>query len=378
MAQPSAEERPAIPGSFAIEAFDPSTTTWKRWVQRLQGAFLIFGIKDDARVPYLLHYVGASAFDVLCDRLDPADPFVQPYDTLVLKLEEFYASTPLEIAENYRFHQRKQCEGESVQQFVAALHKLSIHCKFGNYLKTALRNQFVFGLLNKKAQARLLERKDLDFDDAVKIAVTMELSEKSSMQMKDAGPSSTSLDLLKAGKKPPKKNSSDKRSKGDKYNKNKYNHHHYNQNSKIHSKDNNSNVKCYRCGKAHLANKCSLSRDVRCHSCGKQGHLSTVCFSKGSANQLQEILSIEHVNYRDKFLVTLLVNDKPMEFEVDSGAAVTVISTHDVNKVFPGATIHNTQLQLISYCGRILRSKGFITVNVKYKNKSKQLNLYSR
>ncbi|KMQ92009.1 hypothetical protein RF55_8061 [Lasius niger] len=174
MAQPPArEERPAIPGSFAIEAFDPSTTTWKRWVQRLQGAFLIFGIKDDARVPYLLHYVGASAFDVLCDRLDPADPFVQPYDTLVLKLEEFYAPTPLEIAENYRFHQRKQCEGESVQQFVAALHKLSIHCKFGDYLKTALRNQFVFGLLNKKAQARLLERKDLDFDDAVKIAVTI-------------------------------------------------------------------------------------------------------------------------------------------------------------------------------------------------------------
>ncbi|XP_029155330.1 uncharacterized protein K02A2.6-like [Nylanderia fulva] len=308
--------------------------------------------------------------------LDPADPFVQPYDTLVLKLEEFYAPTPLKIAENYRFHQWKQCEGESVQQFVAALHKLSIHCKFGEYLRTALRNQFVFGLLNKKAQTHLLERKDLDFDNAVKIAITMELSEKSSMQMKEAGPSSSNLDLLKAGKKPPKKNPSDKRYKGDKYYKNKYAIQNTNQNSKINLKNNNSNIRCYCCGKAHLANKCSLSRDILCHSCGKPGHLSTMCFSKGSAYQLQEILSLEHVNHRDKFLVTLLVNDKPMEFEVDSGAAVTIISTHDVNKVFPGATIHKTQLQLISYCGRVLRSQGFITVNVKYKNKSNQLNLY--
>lgn len=152
MAQPTnPDQKPTIPGSFAIEAFDPSSTTWKRWVQRLQGAFLIFGIKDDARVPYLLHYVGPTAFDVLCDRLDPEDPFAQDYDVLVHKLQEFYEPAPLEIAENYRFHQRKQQEGESVQQFVAALHKLSINCKFEDYLKMALRNQFVFGLLNKKA-----------------------------------------------------------------------------------------------------------------------------------------------------------------------------------------------------------------------------------
>jgi hypothetical protein len=92
-----------------------------------------------------------------------------------------------------------------VQQFVAALHKLSIHCKFGGYLKTALRNQFVFGLLNKKAQARLLEKKDLDFDEAVKIAVKMELSEKSSQQMKSASSNPTGIDYLKAEKNPQRK-----------------------------------------------------------------------------------------------------------------------------------------------------------------------------
>lgn len=154
--QAPVEVRPTILGSFAVKAFDPATTTWKRWLQRLWGAFIVFGITGSARVPYLLHYVGPAAFDVLCNRLDPEDPFTQSFHTLIKKLEEFYAPAPLEIAENYKFYQRKQAEGESVQQFVAALHKLSIYCKFGHYLKTALRNQVMFGLLNKKARARLL------------------------------------------------------------------------------------------------------------------------------------------------------------------------------------------------------------------------------
>lgn len=91
-------------------------------------------------------------------------------------LAEFYAPEPLEIAENFRFHQRKQ--GESVKDFIAALHKLSVHCNFCNYLKTTLRNQLVFGLSSHRAQSRLLETRDLNLEKAVTVATAMELSEK--------------------------------------------------------------------------------------------------------------------------------------------------------------------------------------------------------
>ena len=102
----------AIPNSFTIEAFDANGTTWRRWLQRLLGAFKIFNITGHARVPYLLHYVGSAAFDILCDRLDPEDPFDQTFESLAAKLEEFYAPSPLEIAENFKFHQRRQAEGD--------------------------------------------------------------------------------------------------------------------------------------------------------------------------------------------------------------------------------------------------------------------------
>ncbi|XP_070522382.1 uncharacterized protein [Cardiocondyla obscurior] len=342
------DAKPNIPGSFAIEAFDPATTSWRRWVQRLQGAFLIFHIVDNARVPYLLHYVGPAAFDVLCDRLDPADPFLQSYDTLVLKLAEFYEPTPLEIAENFKFHQRRQEAGESVQQYVAALHKLSIYCNFGDYLKTVLRNQFVFGLANKKSQARLLERKDLTFEEAVRTAVTMELSEKSSEQIKTDNPTSSSIDYFKTGKKVQSKFKTDSNSKRD----SRKSSARVNSNSKATTK---TSVKYYRCGKPHLANKCTLSRDIQCFNCGKRGHLNTVCFKPvASNNQLEEILALEHANHRDKFFLALSVNGTKINFDIDSGAAVTFINEFDAKQYFPIVQWQNTDLQLVSYCGKVV------------------------
>lgn len=192
----------AVPNSLTIEAFDAEKTTWRRWLQRLQGAFMIFKIHGDERVPYLLHFVGAAAFDILCDRLDPEDPFLQTFERLTSILGEFYEPPPLEIAENFRFHQRRQEGGESVQQFAAALHKLSIHCKFGEYLKSALRNQLVFGLVSKKIQTRLLERKDLTYEEALRVATTMELSKKGSASLQvPQAPPSAQIDAVQTEKK---------------------------------------------------------------------------------------------------------------------------------------------------------------------------------
>lgn len=135
--------------------------------------------RGDNRVLYLLHYVGAAAFDILYDRLDPEDPFCQTFERLTNTLEAFYDPLPLEIAENFRFRQRRQESGESVQQFaVCVLHKLSIHYNFDDYLKTALRNQLVFGLASKKLQTCLLEKKDLIYEEALMIVMTKELSKK--------------------------------------------------------------------------------------------------------------------------------------------------------------------------------------------------------
>ncbi|KAG5324957.1 SETMR methyltransferase, partial [Pseudoatta argentina] len=88
-------------------------------------------LDEDQKVLYLLHYIGSTAFDVICNRLVSADSYS----------------------------------------------KLSVHCNFEAYLNTGLKNQLVFGLASLRIQSRLLEMRKLTFEKAIQIATAMELSE---------------------------------------------------------------------------------------------------------------------------------------------------------------------------------------------------------
>jgi len=98
-------------------------------------------------------------------------------------MREHYEPASLEIMENYRFRLRTQKEGESIQEFAAALQRLSINCKFGPYLSTALRNQFVFGLQKSQIQSRLLETAKFTWAKAVEKALAMEMSMRDAAQL---------------------------------------------------------------------------------------------------------------------------------------------------------------------------------------------------
>jgi len=50
------------------------------------------------------------------------------------------------------FFQRVQHDKETVAEYVAELHKLCKNCKFGDYLETALHDQLVGGLHDRKTQ----------------------------------------------------------------------------------------------------------------------------------------------------------------------------------------------------------------------------------
>lgn len=68
---------------------------------------------------------------------------------------------------------------------MAALQKLSLHCKFGNYLKTELRNQFVFEIKYPQIRAILLETVDLTMESALNIDCSMEKADQGIHQLKE-------------------------------------------------------------------------------------------------------------------------------------------------------------------------------------------------
>lgn len=105
-----------------VEKFEPTTQSWKRWRQRLEGAFYLFKITDEKeKTAYLLHYIGVKPFEILCDRLEPENPYTKSYAELCGKIEEFYVPEPLEIAEIFTFRKCTQKDGETAQEFMAEL-----------------------------------------------------------------------------------------------------------------------------------------------------------------------------------------------------------------------------------------------------------------
>lgn len=150
------------------------------------------------------------------------------------------------------------------------------------------------------------------------------------------------------------------------------------------TKDKNTNhegrkITCFRCGGNHMANKCSISSQVKCRFCSTIGHTERVCFKKKNPrpqvdlvaeyeeDEVYEILQLkEKKGNREKFITKLDVNGREVAFEVDSDAAVTLISKHQVEQLFPDEEIQFTNMRLITYYDTEIHVVGYITVSVRY------------
>ena len=64
------------------------------------------------------------------------------------------------------------------------------------------------------------------------------------------------------------------------------------------------------------------------------------------------------------------MNWKPLEMELDTGAAVSIITEENVNKKFPGATVHPSTVLLKIYTGEILNVECELPVEVQYGDQS--------
>lgn len=375
----------AMQSAFTVEPFDRHKMKWSRWVERLEGAFLLFGIQDGAKRPMLLHYMGAETYDAISDKLAPVKPQTKTYQEIVELLEEHFNPEPLEILENFRFKSRKQCDEraeESVSDYLTALRKLAITCNFGNYLDTALRNQFVFGIKDRGIQSRLLEVRGLTLARARDIAVSMEASAKGGQEI-HARQSRPEMNLVEHPPTKPAKGKAYKKSAG---------------------KKSEEKKTCYRCGSAeHFANECKHAHTV-CNFCKVKGHLQSVCQKKsagqkgrrsdahqveesaGADRKCREKVLVEEIcgvsdaadfnNKVDKFWLELSVNSAKVKFEIDSGSPVTVMSVWDQEKYFPTVELSSPDTGLVSYSGNAIELCGMCAVRVDYGGESHELLLY--
>ena len=349
-----------------LKEFNSNEGSITSYLERVELYFTANSVPGDKQVPILLTCIGTSTYTLLSDLLAPSPPSTKSLAEIADVLRKHFEPKRAIIAEQYQFHKRNQAVGESIADYDAALRKLATNCKFGDYLEDAIRDRIVCGLSNEAIQRRLLSEPDLTLTKAMDLAQAMETAERNSKSLKG-----TEFAIRKLRGKPPPRP--------------------------------RMQQPCYRCGKSnHSPIDCKF-KDVECHACGKKGHIAPVCRTKHhkrtntasgrikkpfTANVVNEDSidttesdSDEHYLFKLRessshpMEVTVTVEDKPLVMEVDTGAAVSIISEATRTKLFPHLKLHKSKVVLKTYTDEPIQVKGQLNVHVNYNGQTSPLKL---
>lgn len=370
-------QREANPSTMAgvvgnIGPFDDTVEQWSAYTERFEFFVLANGISAEKKVATFLTVMGAKTFNVFRALIQPKKPGEFTYDNIVKTLSEHFSPKPLMIAERFRFYKRNQEEGETVTMFVAALRKLAEHCEFTeDTLKDAIRDRLVCGLRSEAAQRKLLTVENLTLTKAIEISVSMELAAKEAQQLS----ASTAKVLKIAG-----------------------------------AEDSSPTRPCYRCGQpGHSAAEC-WCKDLDCHACGKKGHVEKACRGKKKGTQSTQkntykykraathkkkvhvmekensasestddelplhILSLPGGS--DSYWTTPLLEGNPVRMEIDTGAAVSLVSETVYKEHLHHLPIQRARVVLKTYTGETVAVKGLVKVKVELNGQCVKLPLY--
>ena len=361
-----------------LEEFHPDTETIVSYLERVDLFFAANGIADEKKVAVFLSTVGGRIYSLLRDLLSPVKPQEKTMAELNEVLKNHFEPKPLVIAERFYFHRRNQLSTESIAEYMAELRKLATHCDFRNYLNEALRDRLVCGLVNHNIQRKLLTEADLSLTRALEIAQSMEAAEANMKKLQTSEPAEihavqTSTQRLPTANNPRVRPANQLKKREE----------------EIHDKK-----VCHRCGLiGHHPSKCPY-REAVCRRCNKAGHLARVCRSKQPnpitakpINAVSESLCDEDdefeltlftvgSNRNSPITVTLQINGQPVVMEVDTGAAVSLISSDMQKKYLHSVALEPSEAILTTYTGEQIPIAGKILVNVQYKEQNKDLYLY--
>ncbi|XP_032071928.1 uncharacterized protein K02A2.6-like [Thamnophis elegans] len=312
------------------------------------------------------------------------------------KLTSHYAPSPSKIARRHAFHQRSQAEGESVSAYVAALRSAALHCEFRD-LDKALLDRLVCGLRDLKLQKRLLTKTDLSFQTAFDEVRASEMAaaslatiakSRSATAAQPANTFNTPTGLLDSESEDSEYENSEED----------INRLHEANKKSVPQRKGDPKSACVGCGGNHERAECRF-RQALCQRCGRKGHIARVCRAAQpmSSSEFQTDRSRQPRNrnsgpkkarmdchailrnatqdlschqLQKKIQLTVTVEGKPCEMELDTGSTTSIVSWSTVKRLLPQLSkrqLQDCNLTLRDYQGNLIPVIGTRKVRVQFK-----------
>uniref|UniRef100_A0A1A8QZH2 Gypsy retrotransposon integrase-like protein 1 n=1 Tax=Nothobranchius rachovii TaxID=451742 RepID=A0A1A8QZH2_9TELE len=331
---------------------------FESYLERFEQWMIVNEVDDGKQANVFLSVIGAEAYGLLKNLCIPDKPSSLSYDELSGKLTAHYKPKPLIIAERFKFQKRNQQENESVSDDVVSLKRLSTHCDFGRHLDEALRDRFVSGLKVEAIQRKLLTEQDLTFAKACELALSMEMASKNTMEFASNLKGHSTVN--KIDKKRETKSAWQTNPAGGKVG------------SKV-------NIPFHREQRTSPVTDVVVTIMQHKDADLKQRHAGSVQGSpKDTARSEAEeelfmntVYSTYTVGKGEKDIkVTVKLEETPIDMQVDTGAAVTLVPEIVYKKHLSHLPLEATKVRLSTFSGENIPLLGTVTVKAKYENQS--------
>ncbi|XP_047993905.1 uncharacterized protein LOC125232321 [Leguminivora glycinivorella] len=308
---------------------------WRAYKQQLVCFFLLNDIDVNKKVPLLITKLGASVYELLTTICTPDSPVNLTYDQICDKLEKHYHPVRNYALEQAEFRKRNQQKDENLDKYILELKKLSKNCNFNN-INDEIKERLFNGTFYEAVKFEVLKQADLPMEKLVEIGKTVEAAYNLTYKNEEK---ETKPQMFKL-----------ERNRG-------YGSRHETTKSKPEA--GGSTGICFCCGKeGHMRAECTL-RMKFCSECGTKGHIYKMCTQNKDNWRVKTLNVVDKETYKligneekskrydtpgpvsyDMFhcsekdripsqKLSVHVNGKLLEFEVDTGADVSTITCSD-------------------------------------------------
>ena len=175
------------------ESLNSNRDDWNVWSRRFEQWLTLstYSTSEDAAAKKRAApctYIDTTTFKLLCSVCVPKQPEELTFEQLKAKLDTQYSTKKIVLAEQYRFYNYKQREGQSHTDYITELRRLAVTCEWSEeYLGENLHDKFVMGLRNECLLQQLLtqdHKKPLA--DLLELAGMFEAAERKTVKQSNA------------------------------------------------------------------------------------------------------------------------------------------------------------------------------------------------